>query len=67
MLNAATKFRILYFFGRFSQGKAYTNHVLVESAATERDPRYWVVCCLGSLASVQKPSGLNFPTISSTL
>jgi hypothetical protein len=35
---------------RTLRGKTYTNHLLVESVATERGPRHRVVCSLGSLA-----------------
>ena len=35
---------------RTLRGKVYTNHLLVESVATERGPRHRVVCSLGSLS-----------------
>ena len=34
---------------RTLRGKTYTNHLLVESVATERGPRHRVVCSLGAL------------------
>ena len=44
---------------RTLRGKTYTNHLLVESVATERGPRHRVVCSLGSLAPAPKASWLK--------
>jgi len=40
-------------------GKTYTNHLLVESIATDRGPRHRVVCSLGSLAPAPKAQWLK--------
>lgn len=44
---------------RTFHGKTYTNHLLVESVATERGPRHRVVCSLGSLAPAPKAQWLK--------
>jgi transposase len=44
---------------RTLRGKTYTNHLLVESVATERGPRHRVVCSLGSLAPAPKAQWLK--------
>jgi transposase len=44
---------------RTLRGKVYTNHLLVESVATERGPRHRVVCSLGSLAPGPKGQWLK--------
>jgi hypothetical protein len=44
---------------RTLRGKVYTNHLLVESVATERGPRHRVVCSLGSLAPGPKAQWLK--------
>ena len=44
---------------RTLQGKVYTNHLLVESVATERGPRHRVVCSLGSLSPGPKAQWLK--------
>jgi len=44
---------------RTLRGKVYTNHLLVESVATERGPRHRVVCSLGSLSPGPKAQWLK--------
>ena len=44
---------------RTLRGKIYTNHLLVESVATERGPRHRVVCSLGSLSPGPKAQWLK--------
>jgi transposase len=44
---------------RTLRGKTYTNHLLVESVATERGPRHRVVCSLGSLGPAPKAQWLK--------
>jgi transposase len=44
---------------RTFRGKTYTNHLLVESVATERGPRHRVVCSLGSLTPAPKAQWLK--------
>lgn len=44
---------------RTLRGKTYTNHLLVESVATERGPRHRVVCSLGSLSPAPKAQWLK--------
>jgi hypothetical protein len=44
---------------RSLRGKTYTNHLLVESVATERGPRHRVICSLGSLAPAPKAHWLK--------
>ena len=44
---------------RTFRGKTYTNHLLVESVATERGPRHRVVCSLGSLSPAPKAQWLK--------
>ena len=44
---------------RTLRGKAYINHLLVESVATDRGPRHRVVCSLGSLAPAPKAQWLK--------
>jgi transposase len=44
---------------RTFRGKTYTNHLLVESVATERGPRHRVVCSLGSLTPAPKTQWLK--------
>ena len=39
---------------RILRGKTYTNHLLVESVATERGSRHRVICSLGSLGLAPK-------------
>jgi hypothetical protein len=45
---------------RTLRGKTYTNHLLVESIATERGPRHRLVCSLGSFGPAPKGSGSNW-------
>jgi transposase len=44
---------------RTLRGKTYTNHLLVESVATERGPRHRVVCSLGSLGPAPRTHWLK--------
>jgi len=44
---------------RTLRGKTYTNHLLVESVATERGPRHRVICSLGSLGPAPKAQWLK--------
>ena len=44
---------------RSLRGKTYTNHLLVESVATERGPRHRVICSLGSLGPAPKAQWLK--------
>ena len=44
---------------RTLRGKTYTNHLLVESVATERGPRHRVVCSLGALSPAPKAQWLK--------
>jgi transposase len=44
---------------RTLHGKTYTNHLLVESVATERGPRHRVICSLGSLGPAPKAQWLK--------
>jgi hypothetical protein len=44
---------------RTLRGKTYTNHLLVESVATERGPRHRVICSLGSLGPAPKGQWLK--------
>ena len=44
---------------RTLRGKTYTNHLLVESVATERGPRHQVICSLGSLGPAPKAQWLK--------
>jgi transposase len=44
---------------RTLRGKTYTNHLLVESVATERGPRHRVICSLGSLGPAPKAQWLR--------
>ena len=44
---------------RTLRGKTYTNHLLVESVATERGPRHRVICSLGSLTPAPKAHWLK--------
>ena len=44
---------------RSVRGKTYTNHLLVESVATERGPRHRVICSLGSLAPAPREHWLK--------
>jgi transposase len=44
---------------RTLRGKTYTNHLLVESVATERGPRHRVICSLGSLGPTPKAQWLK--------
>jgi hypothetical protein len=44
---------------RTLRGKVYTNHLLVESVATERGPRHRVVCSLGALSPGPKAQWLK--------
>ena len=44
---------------RTLRGKTYTNHLLVESVATERGPRHKVICSLGSLGPAPKAQWLK--------
>ena len=44
---------------RSVRGKTYTNHLLVESVATERGPRHRVICSLGSLGPAPKAQWLK--------
>jgi transposase len=44
---------------RTLRGKIYTNHLLVESVATERGPRHRVICSLGSLGPAPKAQWLK--------
>jgi transposase len=44
---------------RTLRGKTYTNHLLVESIATERGPRHRVICSLGSLGPAPKAQWLK--------
>jgi len=44
---------------RSFRGKTYTNHLLVESVATERGPRHRVICSLGSLAPAPREHWLK--------
>jgi transposase len=44
---------------RSLRGKTYTNHLLVESVATERGPRHRVICSLGSLGPAPRARWLK--------
>ena len=44
---------------RILRGKTYTNHLLVESVATERGSRHRVICSLGSLGLAPKAHWLK--------
>jgi transposase len=44
---------------RTLRGKTYTNHLLVESVATERGPRHRVICSLGSLGPAPRAQWLK--------
>jgi len=44
---------------RTLRGKTYTNHLLVESVATERGPRHRVVCSLGALCPAPRAQWLK--------
>ena len=44
---------------RTLRGKIYTNHLLVESVATERGPRHRVICSLGPLGPAPKAQWLK--------
>ena len=44
---------------RTLRGKTYTNHLLVESVATERGPRHRVVCSLGALSPAPRARWLK--------
>jgi transposase len=44
---------------RSLRGKTYTNHLLVESVATERGPRHRVICSLGSLSPAPRAHWLK--------
>jgi transposase len=44
---------------RTLRGKTYTNHLLVESVATERGPRHRVVCSLGALSPAPRAQWLK--------
>ena len=44
---------------RTLRGKTYTNHLLVESVATERGPRHRVICSLGALGPAPQAQWLK--------